>query len=306
MAGTAVPDLVGTRINKARAKDGSPGVIELICNRKLGLSARVKLGFMPKLSMLGDLVGTDIGEAVLELAAGNTAGDVCIEDVPIGRKTLGCVTINPPFGKTATLADLLDDVLRLAQEPASTVDPQNTAVVLAEITRAFNRYLELIEQGGLIVPAVGCGGVSSRDELSMLWTYFDQPLTRRGEVVLTPELLVRYVRRIIPWMGELLDHLVQKRAITGGDIAVSVQSHGMRLFSQSVSRAHPTALDCLELIAATAEAYSNYSPTEEALIKVSRERRWREQEAPVTDPLARIMWRWSLVLRALAQRAEQA
>lgn len=302
-----LPDLGGIRITQA-SRDSETGVITLVCDRPLGVTGRISLNRTSRLHMLKDLVGTDLGEGLLELATGNTTGQMHIEDARVGQHDWGCITIHPPRSLTTTVTPLhlLDDILRLAGLPASDVDPQDTSAVLAAIKLGFNHYLAAIEQGETFGQALGCGDITSRNQTSILCTYFDRPLTRHGEVSLTPPQLVRYFRRIIPWMAELLEHLAETKVITGGDIVTSAQTHGMRLFSLSTSETHPTAQDCLEAIVAAAEFYACYAPKEEAIQRVSREERWREGAPPITDLLARIRWRWSLVIRDLAYQAESA
>lgn len=282
------------------------GAIDLICNRSLGLKTPVSLGLIPRSDALGTLKNTVIGRAVLAFAEGDTSGDVNIADIIHDRKPRACITIQQPFGGTVALADLLEDILRLARQPESSVNPKNKAALLAEITRAFNRYLELMEQGGPPQEKVVASFTSPGHEQSLLWTYFDLPYFQEGPTAFTAEGLVPYFWNTVPWLAGLIEHLVKRKVIVGGDVATTTPKEGMRLFSVPVSAKYPTPEDCLDLIVTTAEAYVGITPTDDDIKAVVREKRWRADESPLTDKLQRVLCRWPIVLRELARREEQA
>ena len=304
MATTILPDLTGMRITLLWGKSGSPGTIEAFFDRPLGLTTKISLASrLPRnIYHLKSLIGTDLGEVALQLAAGETCGNVHIEDRQTDDGVVGCITLDPPRNSGATWADLLDDILRLAGQPAVQGRPQDLSALVGEIERAFNKYLDVLEQESLPKLTVTCKLPSTHNERSLLWTCFNEDLTNWGPVTLDdPFLLARYIGRSLPWMGDLLHYLAEQEVVAGGDIAVSLPKQGMRLFSLPVTAQHPTPLDCLEAIIAAAERFAGCEPSEQDLVAISRETRWSETLPAITDPLARISWRWSLALRKHAR-----
>ncbi len=297
-----VQSIERVRISKVRKKSGQPGAVELICDRPLDISATISFQYRPSLKELGALAGTDLGEALIELAQGDTTGPIEIANVQYGKGVRGCISVGAPYDEGVTLADLLDDILRLACQPASQAYLKGSDSVQLEIGRAFNLYLELVEQGGPPIPVATGVAVSPGNGQSLLWTYFDRPLTKHNNIELTVQDMVsgRYLWRVMPWLANLLGHLAQQGVVIGGEIANATSQDDMCLFSVPVSAERPTPADCLEIIVATAETYASYTPSDEDLEKIAREERWRKKESPEVERYGRIRRRWSAVLRKLA------
>lgn len=293
--------VTSTRIHEVRMVEGdSWHTVQLICDRPFEVSPK-RLIIHPRLSDLGEiLAGTAVGHAMLNLIRGVTTKNIRLEDTHVEHEARGCITITTN-GADVTLADLLDDLLRLAGEQESRVDPQDIPAVLEEIKRACNLYLALLEQGDIPHPEVTCKSIMPGKK-AVLWIHFAEPLSEFGDITLRPRNLVRYFRRIMPWMAFLLNYLAAQEVIVAGAILKPAR---LGLLSPPVSPECPTLLDSIERMVVAAETYGDYMPTQEAIARVLREGRWH-QAANRIDHLDILRARMTLVLRELARPAKQA